>query len=171
MGITVAKEYAATAKGSEIKHVTCEKCDESYVYTVTRKVKGHGATVGFADGNKAQKRAREKARKTLASELDKAIEPVPCVGCSWLQADMVREAKRRYYRWLWRTGFVIAFVAALVLIVILANRISHKVGSVLTWAWIAFSAGVVIVAVRTAMLSKYDPNSEQERWPSVRKAA
>ena len=152
-------------KGTAVKHVKCEQCEQEYVYIVERKAKGHGASMGFSSGEGAQDRAKKKAKKTLDSELANAIEPVPCINCGWIQKDMIREARRRYLRWLFVVGLVVTFIAALVLLVILVNSLSNRAGSFLTWTYVALGAGVVMLVTRTVLVNKYDPNvTEKELW-------
>lgn len=167
--MSVGMAYTSTVEGSAVKVVICEQCGQDYVYIVTRKATGEGSSVLFLDNSGAQRRAQDRAMKTLQAELDKAIEPVPCVSCGWLQQDMVREARKRYHRWMTVTGAILTLVGAIVLVITAANRDMSRLPAVWAAGAVVLAGGIALLVIRAMMLSNYDANASQEQanWATL----
>ena len=164
MSIPVGMDYTSTVEGSVIKHVTCEQCQLPYVYVATRRASGRGSSLLFMDNSGAQERAQDRAGAALKKLLDQAVEPVPCLGCGWMQQDMVREARQRFHRWLFVTGLLTAFISALILPICYVSRLTKT--PLFLWAAVGVVVGLLLIGLRAILLGGYHPNSPQEaeRW-------
>lgn len=173
MSIPLGMKYTSTVSGSIAKHVQCEQCSEEYVYIAERQASGEGSSALFLDNQGGKQRAADRAVKSLQKSLEKAVEPVPCIGCGWLQSDMVAEAKRRHHRWMLYVGCTLLAVGVL---------LGVLVGSVYgpgyqrdkpfseTWGYAGAIIGGVLVVVRMVLVSKYDPNTNEAAKEQFRKA-
>ena len=77
--------FTISADGAALRGVTCENCDCQYVYRLSRRVSQHGH--GIPDPSAAS------VKKRLTRELRRAVDPVPCPDCGYLQRHMVRAVK------------------------------------------------------------------------------
>lgn len=101
MGIPIpyGTDYSLELTGSLMKPCRCEACDEEYLYQVERSSTGKGTSLLWLDNQGAKERAAASARQQLQAELEKAVDPVHCPSCGWLQSGMVAQLKnRRLYR-------------------------------------------------------------------------
>lgn len=110
MGIPYGTEYTAQITLRAQKTAVCECCSEEYIYEVERKASGQGMSFLWMDNDGAQERASERARQNGAAAIAKAIDPVPCPGCGWLQEGMIRILKNKRRMWVLCAGLVAAAV-------------------------------------------------------------
>jgi DNA-directed RNA polymerase subunit RPC12/RpoP len=87
--------FTSYARASGTRDVNCEKCSHRYTYELKRTVAGHASTAYHVDERGAGERAIRAAQANLEKSLKMAVNPVRCPQCGWLQADMVREVRRR----------------------------------------------------------------------------
>jgi len=81
-------------RGRVTKHVTCTFCGAEYVYRMKRKA---GATTWSPSilPDESDVHAAKSARSRVNQALDKSTDPIPCPNCGMIQADMIRNAKRK----------------------------------------------------------------------------
>jgi len=91
------KKTAASATGSRLKAVVCEKCQTQYWYLLSRLGTGQTSSFLFV-GNGAFLRAQKAAERDVAKRLDREVELVPCPRCHWVNQKLVSLAGRRKYR-------------------------------------------------------------------------
>lgn len=164
MYIPVGWRYTFKVSDSIAKHVQCEKCGTHYLYVAQREAEGTGLSVLFLDNDGGQRRAADRAFKNLQKALANVIEPVPCVGCGWLQSDMVGEAKRRYRRWMLYIGVTLSAFGVLFAVLIGSiygpdNQRDKPFSEM--WAYAGAIIGCVMVIGRLILVSKYDPNADE----------
>ena len=107
----IVGETKANVSGSTIKHVTCERCGEAYVYVLSRSGAAWGRSWLRLDMDAASQRAATKARSSLDHQLSNGCDRVACPDCGWYQRNMVR--KTRIIRLAWVLGgIIVLWVAA-----------------------------------------------------------
>src|SRR4051812_45518977 len=95
MIVYVGKRFSSAIRGSAIRDVVCEKCTCTYSYELVRYGAGSGSAPYYVGQDSAKQRAMSHAQRRLDRALRTGIDPVICPACTWLQASMVREMKRR----------------------------------------------------------------------------
>ena len=170
MFIYVGNRYRAAVQGTVIKAVTCEKCGAAYQYESVRTASGGAESPYFMDETGAARRAEDRAVGYLQDLLAKACDPVPCPRCGWLQADMVREVKRRRLRWMLRAAIILP-VATLISLVCAAAFMSSKPyalednqSTLLLIGAAGLGLGAALALGRWAILRLSDPNG---RWMGI----
>jgi len=160
-----------TVKGSTIKNVRCEACQCQYVYEMVRQksrtsdnAAGAGAFgaigalamagVSAATGGNDPEKLRADARKSLERELARTCDPVACPACGWYQADMVKEARKRYRTWMLGLGATLMVLGgAPLLIMLVINTDPHTAGRVSPLAFAA--AGALVIAGVTTFVCRW----------------
>lgn len=163
--------YYASAAGAATKTVVCEKCGETFHYTLVRTGRGEGQSPYFLDNEGARGRADAEAAASLRARLDAGVEPVPCPNCRWYQAHMVKEMRRRRLRWMFILGTAAsAILMLLIWIVILfgSKAFEQPVSEAAkTTAW-QLGAGLALalsgIGLRWRLVRRFDPNASWS-WP------
>jgi len=88
----------ATATGSHIKTVTCEKCAREFFYELSRSAKGQASSVYGLYPEATKIKAQKKAQENLAKRLARDVELVPCPNCRWVNDAATRIFRRAKYR-------------------------------------------------------------------------
>lgn len=161
--------YTATAEGSVVKAVTCERCGQTYSYHMSRVVTGHHK-VPFSSSRGPEKTLK-KAQAGLAKALETEHDDVPCPECAWHQDAHVASARSRMYpelRNLAGAFFVLANLALGVIIFFIALGVlvlpEHelpKSSSLLQFALIVLiiaSPGLLLLGLRSLLAMRYQPN-------------
>jgi hypothetical protein len=102
----------STVSGTQAKIVTCCGCKRSYRYFARRTGSGNATALMFFHTSRAKQEALERAKKNLADELDRAIDPVPCPNCGTIQPSMIRKPRKEKRTTLFFLGAVIGVVIA-----------------------------------------------------------
>src|SRR5437867_1155821 len=97
MHVYVGKTFTATASGSVMKEVVCEKCRSSFFYQLARTATGRGEAPYYIGQDAAQERAQRRADAKVAKMLKRDSEVVPCPKCDFIQPHMLRDLRRRMY--------------------------------------------------------------------------
>src|SRR5690349_15949029 len=109
--------YTATVEGSVIKDVTCEKCGQTYSYSMSRIVSGIEKVL--FSSSRGPERALKKARANLAKALETEHDDVPCPACKWHQSSHVAYVRNQSYPQLKNLAAVFFIFAGLALGLIL----------------------------------------------------
>jgi hypothetical protein len=119
----------------------------------------------FLNNEGAKERATAKAQADLAEKLAKKCDPVHCPHCGHMQAEMVREAKKRYLDWLFKGG-VGALCAAVLLGALAINSalsevVARRPDQYLFWilSSIAAISGLCMLFVKFVLSARLSPNS------------
>jgi hypothetical protein len=162
-------KYAATVEGSVIKDVTCEKCGQTYSYSMSRIVTGIEKVL-FSSSQGPEK-ALKKARANLAKALETEHDDVPCPACAWHQSSHVAFARSQSYpqlKALAEAFFIFArlalglilFFLALVILVDWDHAVP-KASSILQFTLMVLaiaSPGLLLRGFRSLLLLNYRPN-------------
>lgn len=173
MLIYVSKQFTAAATGSVFRTVHCERCSQPYAYELARVGIGRGAAPYYINQSGAQKRADRAAKKDLAKRLSRDEEAVPCPACGWIQDSMVRSIRSQKYRGLVR--LVSIGLPAILAILFFAGLFTYldryaKPGQLIPILQLAVGAvtvAVAILAFRSFLLSRIDPNHLFPQRPVV----
>src|SRR6266568_6915113 len=92
------QSFTATASGSIMKQVACEKCRTSFYYQLARSAKGEGSAPYGIGQRAASERAQRGANAKVQKMLQRDSDVVPCPRCDHIQANMLRDLRRRMYR-------------------------------------------------------------------------
>lgn len=174
MGIPVGTTFTATLRARAMKHVTCEKCSDAYVYVVERKGVGQGFSPLWLDNAGATRRAEQTARRALDKAIAVAVEPIGCLRCGHLQESMVREARRRRGKWWVVLAWIAGGVAVLTVLITWAGTGTLAYTSLSATGWhvagIAALIAVVALTVRRLTATEWNPNTDT-LWKRRRAAA
>ena len=118
MFLYFSKEFSATAAGSTLRAVICEKCGGDYFYELSRVGVGSGTSPYYLNDSGAQARADRRAQQKLDAALRASADPVPCPHCGWLQEQMVREVRRRWLKGVRKWAAIALFAGLIVLLVV-----------------------------------------------------
>jgi hypothetical protein len=161
--IPYGERRICTVTSGARKLVVCEHCHKAYVYLAFRQGQGTGENYLWLMGEQAEEQARREAEAEVESRLAEAIEPVPCPGCGWYQANMIEPARSHHlYRW-HRAGFwLVLFGGVLMFFFWLFHEYFPEwppghVGFRLTQA--AVLAGAALMIIRFVLAQRYQPNS------------
>jgi tellurite resistance protein len=162
--IPYGTKYKAKVTGSVLKQCRCEACGEEYTYTAQRRASGTGTSFLWLDDGGARERAAIGARVQVALKLNRAVDPVACPACGWLQSDMVRVLKRRRLNWILWASLPVAFVCLLI----------GLGGQNLGWLIASLVTAVCGAALGFAWLLQHDPNralggSRKKLTPPIRR--
>jgi hypothetical protein len=160
----------AQASGAVARNVKCEKCATPYHYFLLRTVSA-SVTSGFE--SIAGEGAAGWAQYGVTRGLETGTEIAPCPKCGWVQAEMIKETRRRFGWWAkWLAGILLGgagliWVWLIVLPACIADfTIDPEVGRFwkgLSGALVAGAVGIVVV--RVLMLQRVDPNRGYPQWP------
>lgn len=114
-------------------------------------------------GKAAGWRAEDRALDALDNKLDTELDIIPCPRCGWVQADMVRWAKRTHWRGLRNAGIAVTAIAVLfgVPFRFAEQSISRPSDSAFPWTTFLLCAaiGPGLIILRLALAALHDPNS------------
>jgi hypothetical protein len=162
-------EYAATLEGSVTKDLTCENCDHTYSYSMSRIVSGTERVL--FSSSRAPEKALKKARANLAKALETEHDDVPCPECKWHQSSHVAHVRSRLYPELKNLagaffifaglalGLILSFSALFILVE--GGRALPKASSILMCALIVLaiaSPGLLLRGFRSLLILNYRPN-------------
>jgi len=156
--------FTVRRSAAETRTVTCEKCCCEYQYELAREVPGHAISpYGLFDAS-AVRRAERCAQRRLEKIMPTAVDSVPCPQCGWIQAHMVREARRWRYSDL-RTIALVILGFALTAMGVAAAAFSTDSSTtrdewrlLLLWTGVPALAALVALVVRWALVRAWDPN-------------
>ena len=161
--------YTATAEGSVIKDVTCERCGQTYSYEMSRIVNGFEKVL--FSSSRGPEKALNKARANLAKALETEHDDVPCPECGWHQAVHVAFVRSRSYPELKNLAGAFFIFAGLALglilflfalfILVLPRHEMPKASSILQFALIVLaiaSPGLLLRGIRSLLSLNYRPN-------------
>jgi hypothetical protein len=103
-------DHTVTLCSSTTRPVHCEQCGCDYTYEMVRSASGTARSVLFLNGAGAKAEARAEASRHLTQFMTDC-DPVACPDCGWLQKDMVKHLRQR---WFLRLTLLLAAVAACV---------------------------------------------------------
>jgi hypothetical protein len=174
--------YTATAEGSVVKDVMCERCGHTYSYQMSRLVTGFHK-VPFSSSRGPEK-ALTKARANLAKALETEHDDVPCPECRWHQPAHVASARSRLYPELNNLAGAFFFLASLALgvilffialgVLILPDHELPPASSMLVFAFFVLviaSPGILLRGVRRLLALTYRPNHSARRIGNDQAAA
>jgi hypothetical protein len=111
MAMLYGHEVRVTASGAQFRAVTCENCACQYLYRLTRRVsKSSVLTVPDHAAESTQQQLGASAQRQLDRHLRKAVDPVSCPDCGYLQRAMVRTVKLERFGWLILIAMALGFV-------------------------------------------------------------
>jgi len=145
------------------KTVCCERCSCQYGYVTYRRAVARGTYQIWGGKDKAINEASRKAALKVQKLLARAIEPVPCPGCGWVQSAMVRDVRERFGQWMIGAGVIALaiFLAAAAVIYLDSINRPMRAGTRTLIAdaivlGVALCAG--LIAARYALSFLIDPN-------------
>lgn len=165
--------FVHTRRTLQIPHVaqaekteSCERCRCNYGYTIFRRAIGRGSYFIFGSDAKATVEASREAVARANERLAKAIEPVPCPDCGWVQSAMIRQIRRDCARWMigagWLSLVVLLSAAGIILAITSADGHPITIQSqrlTLDAVALAFSLWIGLIGGRYAMICLIDPNT------------
>lgn len=162
MLIPTGETIRCTARGSTLKSVRCEECQQNYHYAVSCSATGQGNNFLFLNSDGAEAKARQEAQAELEQELATAILPVPCPHCGRYQLHMIHPARVRYAHWMRLAGWCL-IVGSLILAFPFFAYHSADPNSITAARGVGvlkmtFGLGVAAFLVRWLLSSRYDPN-------------
>ena len=163
----------ATASGSTIKSVVCEKCAYTYPYILTRSIKISDITpmgIGAATSQGIATAAEDRLAKVFETDCD----PVPCPQCGWYQSAMLGRAQgvlgRKFRTDLKTIGVALLISSAIALqgaifLVFEGLEQNESLMILAGVALIAFGvpgliAGIGVIRRRNRLLREYNPNAD-----------
>ncbi len=153
---------------------TCEKCASEFAYQLTRIGVGKSSSPYGIAKKAAQARAEKKAKKNLATRLDRDVELVPCPACRWVNADAVRVfRKTRYKNFDALISVTIIFALGLEAFLYFdSDNIFNRVPSIAApelWIVLAISLALVgsLKVLQITLRKRIDPNVLINGLPSV----
>lgn len=167
------RQFATSMSGSINKQVHCENCGADYVFELSRHVSGSAGIGPRTDSEEAREASGFAATRNLHKTLHRAIEPVACPKCGWLQADMVAHVKKHHKRWLNKLSLTLAAIGVGTGL-LFAPIVTHPGAEPALYVLMAIAAGLCVIAVafmflRIALAHKLDPNAnyaERANQPS-----
>jgi hypothetical protein len=154
-------EASAKRAGARHTNVRCEKCDEWYHYEIVRTGRGESRSISE---DAAAAGAELVAAARVTQELDRGVEIVPCPKCGWVQADMVKELKRRTGQWLLLHIKIAVAAAAILFAVHVGMRLfatpdePHPRIIEVRYSIIAVGVAAMLVVLRLMLQRQVDPN-------------
>ncbi len=159
--------YTATAEGSVVKEVTCERCGQTYSYDLSRIVTG-SHKVPFSSSRGPEK-ALTKARANLAKALETEHNDVPCPECGWHQPAHIASVRSGLYPELKNlagaffifAGFALAFILVIFSLGMLVVHELPPASSMLVFGFFVLaiaSPGLLLRGVRNLLALSYRPN-------------
>jgi hypothetical protein len=152
-------EKGATAIGSTVVAVRCERCKHKYYYELTRSARGYGSS---------KEQARRRAEVSLRWLLECDVEPVPCPHCGWWQREMIPVVRERRQRGtlVWGlAGLIAATFAGWAALFLMELRDTWKVNVAPssvplfgTFAALAAAGGIGLLFVREYKKGVHNPN-------------
>jgi hypothetical protein len=114
MHVYFGKQFNATALGSLVKCVACEKCGGHFFYQLVRVGAASAHAPYYLDQDRAAGQAQWRAEANLAEQLHGQTELVPCPHCGHIQQEMIEFVRARMYRELVVLGWVVSIAGLLV---------------------------------------------------------
>jgi hypothetical protein len=156
--------WVATVTAFKTKAVCCVHCDTAYLYDMKRRADASSSPVHEALSEEAKRQAQAGALINVDQKLDLEIDTVPCPSCGCYQPDMVDLLRRQYQRWMMGVGgaLLVVAVAQFAASQLLVEKYQGPMSIAGT---LALLPGVVLLALRSFLLHRYDPNGgdPQER--------
>jgi hypothetical protein len=115
----VFQEYSASASGCAVRRVSCEHCNQTYIYQLRLTAKGSATSLRFMNKTATRERAAARAQKKLQKRLAVEVAPNPCPDCGHYQRDMIGLLRKRYLR---RIALSLFFLAVAVTILWIAEE-------------------------------------------------
>jgi hypothetical protein len=173
MHLYFGRSYTAAVSGARIKEVRCEKCGQTYFYRLVRRGEGRGTSPYYLNNRGAERRAQAGAERKLAKLLERGVDPVPCPDCGWIQANMVREIRRRKLRWMnvFSIAFAILFGVIIGIWIPTATKGFERPMKQDDWAVLGVMAGLLVVTaggpwlLRQMLLRLRNPNRYYPQCP------
>src|SRR6266550_517808 len=110
MFVYFGKAYNATATGSVIKGVACERCGGHFFYELARVGAAIASAPYYLGQDSAAAQAQWRAEASLAAKLQVECELVPCPHCGHIQEQMIDFLRLRMYRPLLVLSWVLPFI-------------------------------------------------------------
>jgi hypothetical protein len=142
--------FTAELSGTKVKHISCQKCGDNYVYVLRRTGEGTGKSVLWLDNDGARGSADTSARQDLHAKLAKGVDPVACPACGWYQKTMVAAVRARRRAW--------ADIGAMALGV---GALFAMCSGRMLLAEALFGAAVVVAVAARVIVSRWDPNADE----------
>ena len=96
-----ARKYTSATAGVRLVEVRCDRCGCVYFYELARVGSGSADAPYAIGGERAARKAEERAGRDLERRLAGEAELVPCPGCQWIDEDQVARYRRSRRRgWL-----------------------------------------------------------------------
>jgi hypothetical protein len=168
--IYVGKTFTATATGSAIRDVRCERCRCEYHYELARTGVGRASAPYYLGQRSAAARAERGAANDLRKKLGRDHELVPCPGCGWVDSEAIRHVRRRSHRWAY-TLMIVPGVAlagsAIIALGVYLDRYAKPgdYNEPVEWGLVAVAACAALAAMRWFLASRIDPNAGYPRYP------
>lgn len=151
--------------GSTARYVRCEQCSAEFGYVMHREATGHAISWFFLDESGAACRAQDRAEKRLRTTLELGVDPHSCPNCHHLQRNMIREAKRRFLRWMSFRNMILALIltpAGLFLSLLIINAFSGPQFLIPFPVFYGIWAGIALVIIlmpflRLVLAAFYNP--------------
>jgi len=114
MYVYFGKRFDATAVGSLVKCVACEKCGGHFFYQLVRVGAASARAPYNLDQDRAAGQAQWRAEANLAEQLHGQSELVPCPHCGHIQQEMIEYIRARMYRELVVLAWIVSIAGLLI---------------------------------------------------------
>ena len=104
------KTFSSNTAGKTCARVTCDKCDCTYYYQLSRVGTGSSTAVYGIREAAAGCAAEDDSVKNLAERLSSEAELVSCPSCHWINDELIRGFRQGKYNGLLATGVFVAAV-------------------------------------------------------------
>jgi Protein of unknown function (DUF3592) len=159
--IPTGTRHTTTVMGYIARQVTCEECQERYLYDAQREAVGQSVTPLWGDKTAGARYSHSWASRALQGNLRQASELVPCPNCGHYQAHAIKAAQKEMwsavkvlYQLSFAIGSLLAAVAAMYLYV--GNRNLFFIASIAAGA---LTLGFVLWGIRRLRMALFDPNA------------
>ena len=165
MSLYVAKHFTATATGSRVVDVACDRCHLAYHYQLVRQGTGTGSAPYYLFQAAAEARAHRNAAVDLKKRLTRESEPAACPGCGWVNEASVVAYRRRHHRGWFTAAWTLFVACAFVLVLVgVGGRRPLRGEEWLPMAVLALGAGGSIAGgllfVQARLRRRFDPNRD-----------
>jgi hypothetical protein len=92
--IAFGHNVSSKKKGMILRTVTCEHCQEKYVYQLYRTGRGNAYAFFHIRTHAVTAKSQAAASKQLRHRLQSDEDIVPCPSCGYLQASMIKKKKQ-----------------------------------------------------------------------------
>jgi hypothetical protein len=168
------KTFTATATGTQLKTVVCEKCSTEFYYELSRTGRGSASAVYGIGSEGAKVRAADAAGRNLTKRLREEAELVPCPKCKWVNEAAVRQYRKGMYRKWWVGAGVILFLGGITDLILYScsQELFNKPPSIwlpaVLWTGlvtVGLSAGILVL--RVWLRGRVNPNVGRSGEPRV----